>query len=120
MRGVQRPTPPLTNQLLFLAFLAAAFGLGIHQGMPAGAPENASAKQNGNGWECHQGYREEGHTCVAETSEDGLNQSIRSESASQSAASVTGLLQENKRLRSKIEALSLKNSVLRSEAEDDY
>jgi hypothetical protein len=120
MLEVHRSRPQLINQLLFLAFLAAAFGLGVNQGMPAQAPENASAKHNGNGWECRQGYREEGHACVAETSEDELTPGARSEVASGSPAGANGVLQENARLRLQIEALSLRNSVLQSDAEDDY
>ena len=113
------PNPPLINQMILLILIAASFVLGFTQGAAVGAPDNAFAKSNGNGWQCDQGYREDGPACVADVPGD---RAIRDICCSVKLRTVTGIVQleqENDRLRLQVEALSLKNSVLISERDDE-
>lgn len=105
--------------MILLILIAASFSLGFTQGAPVGTPDNAFAKSNGNGWQCDRGYREVGHACVADRAEDRASQDVCCDLKSGPVTDTTQLEQENARLRLQVKALSLKNSVLRSERDDD-
>lgn len=119
MLRLQRPNSSAISILFFLALLAASFGLGITQGAPSGPQDNAIAKNNGNGWQCEHGYREDGNACVTYATASRAPQET---CCAVEPVSVTGdaeLERENARLRLEVDALSLKNSVLRSERDDE-
>jgi len=108
----------MINQLLLSVLLAASFGLGFTQGAPDATPDNAYAKANGNGWQCEQGYREVGHACLADVTREHGAANLCCGDASGRISATAQHGQEIAQLRQQVNALSIENSVLRSERDD--
>jgi hypothetical protein len=119
MLRLRRLIPSTINKVIFPTLIVASFGLGFTQGAPVSAPDNAIAKINGNGWQCDRGYFEVGHACVADVPGDRVIRDICCAVELRTVMSKAKLEKENARLRHQVEALSLKNSVLRSERDDE-
>lgn len=108
-----------TRPALFLTFLVVAFAIGYTRGGAVSVPENSHPKSNGNGWACDRGHREVGNACVPDevASPPGLNGCDGARPGV--VTEVRRLELENDRLKRQIAVLSLQNSVLRTEADDD-
>ena len=114
-----RPHTTTVRALVVGVLVAGAFGLGLFHETPPPVPVNAAAKANGNGWECDAGYLEVGAGCTA-----GLLGSTHPSEPDQEAAAPRkgdnrSVAEQNIELKKMIEKLSLENSVLRSELDDD-
>ena len=120
MIGITRPDVMRTHALFMAAFLAGAVGLGLLQGMLSGTPTNATAKTNGNGWQCDPGYLEIGAGCAADMANMPAGQDRSQQAAARYRGNASSLTKELVDLRKRVEYLPLENTVLRAEIEDDY
>lgn len=103
-----------------LALVAAAFGTGFASGGYGRPAESAFQTTGGSGWARDQVRQANAGAWVADKGESLSGQQGCGRTPSSSMAQLERLEQENDRLRRQIAEISLKNSVLRSEANDDH
>ena len=106
--------------IFVLALVAAAFGTGFASGGYDRPAENAFQTTGGSGWGRDQVRQESAGGWGADKVESLPGQQGCGRTPSSSMAQLERLEQENDQLRRQIAEISLKNSVLRSEANDDH